>query len=614
VSAAPRVGPLAAGWLLAALAFVASLAVLATGIHVAGGRDLPAFDPDEAAKLSDAYYYHLLVERGDTSDPVWSRDFYARTTPMVGKLAFGVALALAGQSVPDLSLQRSFDALWREPGALRREVLDGWLRAGRLASAAFGALATVALALAAATLGGPLAGAAAAALLLGHGVFAQVSRLALTDSLLLFWLAAAPLVLGSALRALASAWSGPLDPRRALSIGGRAVLAPALLVALAAGTKPNGALVGVAYGAALLAAALLDRRGAARGRRLASATLVGGLAAALALALHVASNPGLHEEPLTRLAEGAAVWRDWMLKQQVDPGGALYDTDQKLALAVHATLRSGELPIVRMLGGAGTWLALILLGAGVASLVRRIARAPGDPAALAAAAWALALGLGTALWIPIVRPKYLLPAYLPVCLLQALGAAAIARLAARARASPRDARTAVASGRSATAVATGLAAALLLAPGSPLVDAGLLHPLLVPDSFRGARLAGYQRSAAARPDSAVRRYHLGIAHGLRGRYADGAREFEAALAALPPDPEEAGARVLRADLLLGLARYREALGESEASARALGEHLALIQALRDSMRSRDPFVRAEFDLVLEMRRRAAQPGQASHAQ
>jgi tetratricopeptide (TPR) repeat protein len=598
---ARRLGRRAARWLLAACAFAASFALLASGIRVSAGGDLPPFDPDEAAKLSDAYFYGLLVERGELRDAAWSEGFYARTTPVVGKLVFGAALASAGESVPDLGLQRSFDALWREPQELRREVPDVWLRTGRIASALFGALAAGALALVAADLGGLVAGAAAPLLLLGHGVFARVSRLALTDSLLLFWLAAAPLALRPALAAVAGAFGVPQGPRRALALLGRGVLAPALFVALAAGTKPNGALAGAAYAAALAGAALA---GGSRGlgRRLATASAAGLLTAWLALVLLVASNPYLHEEPLRKLAENAAVWRDWMVKQQVDPGGALYGVDQKLALAVHATLRSRELPAARALGGAGTWLALALLGAGVAVLARRIARAPGDPGALLALAWALVLAIGTALWIPIVRPKYLLAAYLPVCLLQALGAGAIARLALRARASPGDARAAVASGRSATAVAIGLGAALLLAPGSPLVDPSLLHPLLVPDSFRGARLAGYRRAAAAHPDSPVRRYHLAIAYGLRGRYAEGARELEAALAALPPDPEATSARVLRADALLGLARYREASGDREGAARALAEHRAAVEALRDAMRSRDPFVRAEFDLALERRR------------
>jgi hypothetical protein len=609
---AAAVRPRLARGALAAAAAAASFALLAAGIRVAPAGDAPAFDPDEAAGISGAYYFHLLVDRRPLDDPAWSEGFYARTTPTIGKLLFGAALAAAGERVEDLALQRRFDALWRDPGELRRYVPDAWLRAARLAAALCGALAAAALALVAAGLGGLAAGVAAACLLLGHAGFARVSTQALGDAPLLFWLAAAPLVFAAALRALARAESGPRGPRAVLALGLSALLAPAGLVALAAGTRPDGALAAVAYALALAAAALA---GGPRGlvRRLARAAAVGSLAAAAALALFVAANPHLHAQPLAKLAAGAAVWRDWMVKQQIDPGGALHGAGQRLALAVHLTLRSGELPLVRAFGDAGRWLGIGLFAAGVATLTARvtsIARRR-DPAALVVAAWVATLVLGVALSLPIARARYLLPAYLPVCVVQALGAAALLRLPGRARAT-RD-RAAASPGRTATPVAVGLGAALLLAPGSPLVDASLLHPILVPDAFRGAGLDGYREGVAAHPDSALRRYHLAVAHGMRGRYAEGASELEAALAGLPADGGDTSARVLRADALFGLARYRAALGEREAAARALAEHLAELEGLRDAMRSRDPFVRAEFDVSIALRRNAVSEPEASAA-
>jgi tetratricopeptide (TPR) repeat protein len=608
--------PRLARGVLAAVVAAVSFALLAAGIRVAPAGDAPPFDPDEAAKISDAYYYHLLVDRRALDDPAWSEGFYARTTPTVGKLLFGAALAAAGERVEDLALQHGFDALWRDPAELRRHVPDAWLRTARLAAALCGALAAAALALVASGLGGLVAGVAAACLLLGHAGFARVSGQALTDAPLLFWLAAAPLVFAPALRALARPGGGPRGPRAVLALGLSAVLAPAGLVALAAGTKPNGALAAVAYALALAGAAFAGgRRGLAR--RLAGAAAVASLAAAAALALFVAANPYLYAEPLAKLVAGAAVWRDWMLKQQIDPGGALYGAGQQLALAVHLTLRSGELPLVRAFGDPGRWLGIGLFAAGVATLTARMTSAARrrDPAALVVAAWAATLVLGVALSLPIVRGKYLLPAYLPVCVVQALGAAALLRLPGRARAARDGERSAAGPGRTATPVAVGLGAALLLAPGSPLVDASLLHPILVPDAFRGARLAGYREGVAAHPDSPVRRYHLAIAYGVRGRFAEGASELEAALAGLAADGGDTSARVLRADALFGLAQYRAALGDREAAARALAEHLAELEGLRDAMRSHDPFVRAEFDVSIALRRDALQGhGEAAAAQ
>jgi hypothetical protein len=621
--------------LLAALVFAVALASLSR-IRVSAQGDEPAFYPDEASKLADARYAFLLLEPGGARDPAWSERFYARTNPPLGGYATGLALALAGQRVGDLALQDSFDALWRDPAALRRQVPDAWLAAGRRESALFGALACAALALAAASAGGVAAGAVSALLLLGHAGFDRFARLALSDSLLLFALALALLAFTAALRALAPSAGGAgatgsrtpktLGPRAAFAA--RTVLIPGACVAFAAAVKPNGALLGFAWALTLLASALLAARPPGPGPRLARALGLGAGAALVAFALFVALDPYLHRAPLAKLAESAAVWRDWMLKQQLDPGGALYAPLQRVALLAHATLRAKDLLLVRALGEAGRWLGLALFAVGIGSLAgcatRRSPAGEGAPAApaLAALAWSLALLFGIGAWLPIVRPAYLLPPVLAACLVQGVGAAEVARMIRGALRRGRWARRAGSDSaaresadlprawspsRRAAAVALAAAIALGLAPVSPLVDASLLHPILVPDAMARPRLAGYERAALAHPESAVRRYHFAIALGLRGRYAEGAREFEAALALLPAHPPDAGAQVLRADLLLDLALFREALGEADAAARARARHLEALARLRDGMRTRDPFVLAEFDLMVESRRRSSRP-------
>src|SRR5262249_37818708 len=185
--------------------------------------------------------------------PVCSEHFCARPTPAAGRLAFGAALALAGQH-PDPALQRRFDAHWRTPAELRREVPDAALRAGRRASAFFGALACAALALTAAAAAGLAAGLVAGLLLLANESFAPWS---LPSSPVLPWLPPGPPVSASALAALRRGWRDPARGARPLALAASAVLAPALVVALAAGTKPNGGLLGFAYALALLGAALL---------------------------------------------------------------------------------------------------------------------------------------------------------------------------------------------------------------------------------------------------------------------------------------------------------------------------------------------------------------------
>jgi hypothetical protein len=96
----------------------------------------------------------------------------------------------------------------------------------------------------------------------------------------------------------------------------------------------------------------------------------------------------------------------------------------------------------------------------------------------------------------------------------------------------------------------------------------------------------------------VRRYHLGDVLGRHRRHAEGAREFAAALELLPPAPSDPTTEVLRADLLQGLARYREATGDPEAAAAAWAAYRSAVLGLREAMRSTDPFVRASYDLVL----------------
>ncbi len=588
---------------LALAVFLVALLHLGSRIEVSAERDSPPFHADEASKLADARYGFLLFEPGGIRDPAWRERFYARTNPPLGRYAFAAAFALGGERVDDLSLEDRFNSGWREPDELRRHVPDAWLRIGRRASALFAALACAALALLAASVGGLAAGAASACLLLGNAHFDRHARLALTDSLLLFLLCLAALAFVPGLRALAEAWSGSWR-RSCARLGVRAALVPGVCIALAAGTKPNGALLGPAWALALLGMAAGSGSRRSLAKRLAGAFGLGAATALVALAIFVAGNPYLHERPLAKLVESTLVWRDWMVKQQLDPGGALYEPAQKLALVVHATLRAREVPLVRAFGPAGGWLGLALFAIGIAGLARRAragargASGTRDLPALAAAGWALSLLVGLVLWLPIARGSYVLPAYLAVCLAQGVAAADLAHGVRHAIGALRGARPPVAPRRDAAPAALAIAVAAALAPGSPLVDPSLLHPLLVPDAFPRRALAGYRRAVEARPDSPVRRYHLGIALGRRRRHAEGAREFAAALRRLPPPPGDARTEVLRADLLQGLARYREASGELAAATAAWAEYRVAVEGLRGAMRSTDPFVRASFDRVL----------------
>jgi hypothetical protein len=91
-----------AGTILAVLVFAASLIWLAAGVSVGnGGDDTPLFHIDEAHKLGEAFYYHVLFEMKDLNHPAWTEDFYARINPPVGKYIFGAVLSAAGHHVHD---------------------------------------------------------------------------------------------------------------------------------------------------------------------------------------------------------------------------------------------------------------------------------------------------------------------------------------------------------------------------------------------------------------------------------------------------------------------------------------------------------------------------------
>src|SRR5438093_7939995 len=231
--------------------FVCALVYLAGGIRVRPGGDRPPFASDEAHKLSESYYYHLFFEEGAWRHPDWQADFYARTNLPVAKYVFGAALAAAGWHVRDHRLQEDFGALWRTRDGLRRKVPDPVLRVARGVSAAYGALVCALLFWIGQRAGGPLAGLLAALLLLTNPNFLAAARRGLTDTILLFHLT---------LIVPASLWS--VRTLRERSGWGRLLattaLVPGLVVALATGSKMNGALTAPVYAASLVLAAVVE--------------------------------------------------------------------------------------------------------------------------------------------------------------------------------------------------------------------------------------------------------------------------------------------------------------------------------------------------------------------
>ncbi len=611
------------GIIAAAAVFVVSLVFLGAGVRVgSGGQDSPPFHIDEAHKLSETFYYHLLFERRSVRHPAWTHDFYARTNPPVAKYVFGAALAAAGLHVRDQTLQNDFERLWRQPEELRRHVPDAMLRVTRGVSVTYGALVCLLIFLIGRRVAGTTAGVIAAVLVLGNSHFQRYAQRGLTDTILMFHLTLiAPVLLWSA-AVLHRHWAQP-DPRSAVRHWAPILLAtvivPGLVIALAAGTKLNGALTGPVYALGLIVSAAARPRAGQWPRRVGLAVLMAGLAAVVAVTIFVAINPYFHHHPLDRAAETLRAFQDWMVKQQITPGGGLFSLREKVTAVGYFALLGPSLPLVRYLGVLGVWVTVLGFAAGVVIWTGRCLprRRPVDQTSKDEAdrpdayldarmvlGWVLLCVGVITLWLPICWDRYLLPPYLAIALVTAVGLAGLPW----AVQSIVDRLSGQRERGSSVAMTLGVVATVglwgVLALTSWPVQPALLDPMVVAPSGPAADQR-YANAVEADPDCPVLRHHLGLARLRQGKVGQAAEQFDASLSLLDRHPRATrGVAVQRCCVLYDLARARSAMGDAVGALAAVEGHLAAIKWLRDSMVSRDPKVRAEFNCVIAEREAA----------
>ena len=599
-------------WIALAI-FVVALLFLGRGAQVGGERESPEFDIDEAHKLAETYYYHLAFERGELSAPEWSEDFYARTNPPVAKYYFGLALATQGQHVREQLLQREFDALWQSPRELRTRVPDAQLEVTRAVSRFFGALVCALLALVAGRVGGAIAALLAPVWLLLNPGFQFAATHGLTDTILLFHLLLIIPVGWSALRALRD-----FDP---LAVRGwipwvrfcvRVLLLPALAIALATGSKLNGAFTGPAYAAGLLVGALLGGGALSRGKRLGLAALTIALTAVLAVVIFMAINPYFHHEPFQRALALPDVVGGWMAKQQLSPGGGLFSLHEKIAAAGWITLFSPELPLPNLAGFLGRLLGVLALWLGVATLLR-VAFVPrpdedeakrrrrGDAAIVAG--WIVVVGTLVTLWVPVVWLRYFLPTALGVGILFGIGFGGLVQCVQRRMELMRGTWP---PGVRWWRVALVTAVLGLVSYGTyRVVDPTLLDPFRVAIPLDRALVDAYRRAARENPDSSLRHRRLGNLLFMIGEGKAGVHELELAVQTLPKDSGRREIEVQRAVALHDLARASARTGAGETWSLSLREYLRVVAALRDEVQ--DPHVRGEFERILVERGPGAGP-------
>ncbi|HUF18283.1 MAG TPA: hypothetical protein VMS12_09605 [Thermoanaerobaculia bacterium] len=177
--------------LASGIVFLAALILL-----LASGRDRGGYRIDEAHKVADTHFFHL-VRSGDLTHPDWFRHIADRTNPPVGKFLFGLSAWLHGAAIPeDLSMRvEEPDGTLGQRLRGEEDDFDDVLRASRRVSIlATAATAAVVFSIAAFA-GGLPAGILGALLHLAHYLTLTFAGTAVYDPLLTLFVALSALPL-----------------------------------------------------------------------------------------------------------------------------------------------------------------------------------------------------------------------------------------------------------------------------------------------------------------------------------------------------------------------------------------------------------------------------------
>jgi hypothetical protein len=384
------------------------------------------------------------------------------------------------------------------------------------------------------------------------------------------------------------------------------ILLPGLTIALAAGSKLNGALTAPVYALVLLLAAIRIGDGAAPlRRRLMTVFMVIGLTALVALIVFFGLNPYFYADPIGRARETLRSFGDWMICQQVDPGEGLFSLRDRAAAVSQGLFAGRSPPLSRWLGTAGsfgttfgavtglTYLALrCRFEAGPAGGDRQVVDGTAASAMDVALVWSLACLVVVTAWLPVAWHRYFLPPYLASVLLTAIGLSTLPRVA----------------GLLVQFVRLRLVRSEMwrLAVGATVVPA--LTIVLLASAFgRGLdtppKLWGEPNGISAWSDSPRLRRHLALRALQMGLPVLAREQLERALAMVGPDPgDRSPVAVNRCCLLSEVAILRYRVGQPKAAIEALREHIDLLERFRDTMTSADPYIRAKSTRLIEERK------------
>jgi hypothetical protein len=427
-------------------------------------------------------------------------------------------------------------------------VPDARIRITRATSVVFAAGIVTLLFIVGRRVSGTAAGLIAVLLLLGHPSFTMCVRRGLTDSILMFHLTLiVPLTLASA-ALLQRHWQekrsgGPVRRWSVLLLV--TVLAAGTTVALAAGSKLNGALAGPSYVGGLVLAALLCTSTSPLWRRLALVSGISVLTAVVAVALFVAFNPYYHHDPFKRMAGVLDIWSDWMNVQQIIHSDSLFTIHQKITAAGYYSLCHASLPLSRLLetlhvGALSSGLTVLCFVVGLVYLASRCLpppreipqpRSAAEPAddrsrvdAAVVLCWVIVCTVGITMWLPLLWDRHLLPIYLTVSLTTAVGLAALPHGAMSIAALVVGTET----GRRARRIAFG-SLSVALAWIVLALTTWVITPMLLPDLTVWDDPAAFDADHAGDPNAPLFHDHTGVIFMHLGMNEEAADQFQSAL-------------------------------------------------------------------------------------
>jgi hypothetical protein len=587
------------------LLLVAFSVIISLGI---GKAQTAPFHIDEAHKIAETYYYRLFFVNHDLSNPDWHEDFYARMNPPVAKYIMGMYLALHGETVTDLSLQQKFEQFWKTPQYLREQIPRSLLLHARSVSVIFAALTLLLLYVIGRLLGSPVVGVLGALLLACHPIFRYHATIALTDSILTFFMTAVvPATVLTVDLLLSKEATAPAKTLRPHPSGRMVacVAMTAVIVAAAAGTKLNGALAAVFFAVSMFAGLWLVPARSPGGPRtwpVAKVTVATAAGLGLALILFVGINPYLYRAPFSRLLSTLRVQGDWMLKQALDPGQPLWTAVQKVsAIGVH----DFALPQSFFFKSSAPVLFTIFL-MGVLSMAVDVLRAQATRRVrvgkVTVLVWVTVYGFGVGAWIPVTWDRYFLPLAPFIALVSGYGIVAVFRalrvLGGRVG-SPRKGWKRIGG----SALALGAAVPVSLAIWYGVMDRSLLPPgvLLLNHGNPRVILGQYERAGQRRAENPLRMlYTADMKRSLRDP-AGAASLYARALGLLDDQPQHVDARIMEAIGGLGLAQAYYQMSRYGDAATALESHLRTLRSIKGTLRSNDPKVLEEFDRTIQER-------------